>query len=156
MTQLSSTAIVEGITGSARSGRGLVKLLQNVVTYLLLSIAAFVSIFPFFWMVVGSTNTTRDIVTGKVSFGDSLFENIAKFFEQIDVPRVFFNSLVIATIGTVATLIVCSLAGYAFEIFRSRIRERIFATMLLMLSIPFAALMVPLFVMMARLGLINT
>ncbi|MBO6718098.1 MAG: carbohydrate ABC transporter permease [Rhizobiaceae bacterium] len=131
-------------------------LIQGAITYLLLSIAAFVSVFPFFWMVVGSTNTSREIVTGKVTFGDALQNNIGKFFDQIDVWRVFFNSLVIATLGTIATLIVCSLAGYAFEIFRSRIRERIFATLLLMLSIPFAALMVPLFVMTARFGMINT
>ena len=44
------------------------------------------------------------------------------------------------------TLAVSSLAGYGFEIFRSRVRERIFAFLLLLLSIPFAALMVPLFV----------
>lgn len=129
---------------------------QNLTTYLLLSIAAFISVFPFFWMIVGSTNTTADIVTGKATFGDALFNNIGKFFDQIDVVRVTFNSLLIAGIGTVATLLVASLAGYAFEIFRSRFRERIFAGLLLMLSIPFAALMVPLFVMMAHAGMINT
>lgn len=155
MTQVSSTAPLGASTSLGRR-RNVVKWLQLSAIYILLGIAAFVSIFPFFWMVVGATNTTRDIVTGKATFGTSLFENVAKFFEQIDVARVFFNSLLIATIGTVATLVVCSLAGYAFEIFRSRIRERIFAAMLLMLSIPFAALMVPLFVMMARMGLINT
>lgn len=133
-----------------------VRFAQNVITYLLLSIAAFISVFPFFWMIVGATNTTADIVTGKVSFGSQLFVNIGKFLDQIDVVRVTFNSLFIAVIGTFATLLVASLAGYAFEIFRNRFRERIFAGMLLMLSIPFAALMVPLFVMMARLGMINT
>ena len=155
MTQISSAATLGASTSLGRR-RNVVKWLQLSAIYVLLGIAAFVSIFPFFWMVVGATNTTRDIVTGKATFGTSLFENVAQFFEQIDVARVFFNSLLIATIGTVATLVVCSLAGYAFEIFRSRIRERIFAAMLLMLSIPFAALMVPLFVMMARMGLINT
>lgn len=132
------------------------RILGNLATYLLLSIAAFVSIFPFIWMVVGATNTTADIVTGKLTFGSVLFANVAKFFAQFDVPRVFFNSIFIAGAGTFATLLVASLAGYAFEIFRSRIRERIFGALLLMLSIPFAALMVPLFVMMARTGMINT
>jgi lactose/L-arabinose transport system permease protein len=107
-------------------------------------------------MIVGSTNNTAQIVTGKATFGDELLNNIGKFFDQIDVVRVTLNSLIIAGIGTFATLLVASLAGYAFEIFRSRFRERIFAGLLLMLSIPFAALMVPLFVMMARAGMINT
>lgn len=136
--------------------RNWLRLVQNTITYLLLSIAAFISIFPFFWMVTGATNASADIVTGKATFGNMLFQNIASFFDQIDVERVFFNSLLIAVLGTVATLLVTSLAGYAFEIFRSRFRERIFGGLLLMLSIPFAALMVPLFVMMARMGMINT
>ena len=66
------------------------------------------------------------------------------------MPRIFWNSAFIAVVGTVLTLVVSSLAGYGFEMFRSRFRERIFGFMLLMLSIPFAALMVPLFMMMSR------
>lgn len=156
MSSIATTMPAARGRSTMKRNRNWMGLIQGAITYLLLSIAAFVSVFPFFWMVVGSTNTSREIVTGKVTFGDALQNNIGKFFDQIDVWRVFFNSLVIATLGTIATLIVCSLAGYAFEIFRSRIRERIFATLLLMLSIPFAALMVPLFVMTARFGMINT
>lgn len=124
--------------------------------YVGLSIAAFISIFPFYWMVVGSTNTSPDIAHGKATLGTYLIENIIAFFNTVDVPRMFWNSIVISGVGTILTLIVSSLAGYGFEMFKSRFRERIFALMLLMLSIPFAALMVPLFVMMARAGQINT
>ncbi|MEX1181201.1 MAG: carbohydrate ABC transporter permease [Cucumibacter sp.] len=124
--------------------------------YLGLSIAAFVSIFPFYWMLVGSTNMSPDIAHGKVTPGGYLFENIATFFATVDVPRMFWNSAFIALVGVALTLIVSSLAGYGFEVFKSRFRDRIFGLMLLMLSIPFAALMVPLFIMMAGLGLINT
>ncbi len=131
-------------------------LARSGLVYLLLSIAAFVSIFPFFWMLVGTTNTSADIIRGKPDFGDALWTNVAAFFAQVDAPRIFFNSAFIAVVGTALTLVVSSLAGYAFEMFRSRVRERLFAFLLLMLSIPFAALMVPLFVMMARFGLINS
>ena len=68
----------------------------------------------------------------------------------------FWNSAFLALVGVALTLIVSSLAGYGFEIFKSRFRDRIFGFLLLMLSIPFAALMVPLFVMMSQLKLINT
>ena len=132
------------------------RLLRRGLLYLALSIAAFVSIFPFYWMVVGSTNPSPDIAHGKATFGAHLFENIAAFFATVDVPRMFWNSAFIAVVGTVLTLVVSSLAGYGFEVFKSRFRDRIFGFLLLMLSIPFAALMVPLFIMMSRLGLINT
>jgi lactose/L-arabinose transport system permease protein len=137
-------------------GANWAKHIRNAITYLLLSIAAFVSVFPFFWMIVGTTNTSAQILSGKASFGDQLARNVLTFFEQVDVVRMTFNSLFVALVGTVATLAVCSVAGYGFEVFRSKLRERIFGALLLMLSIPFAALMVPLFVMMARAGMINT
>ena len=126
------------------------------LTYAALGLAAFISVFPFYWMIVGSTNTSIEIINGKSSFGSALLDNIAKFLAQVDVVHVFLNTSKVAFFGTVFTLIISSLAGYGFEIFRSRLRERIFASLLLMLSVPFAALMIPLFVMMAKLGLINT
>lgn len=130
--------------------------LRSALVYGLLSLAAFISIFPFFWMLVGTTNTSADIIKGKVSVGGALLENLTNLFAQIDMLRVFWNSAFLAVVGTILTLAVSSLAGYAFEMFRSKARERLFSLLLLTLSIPFAAIMVPLFVMMAKLGLINT
>lgn len=118
-------------------------------------LAAFISVFPFYWMIVGATNTANDITGGKISFGSALFDNIAKFFELVDVPRIFFNSFFVAITGTVLTMIVASMAGYGFEMFRSRARDAIFSCLLLMLSVPFAAMMIPLFVMFSGAGLMN-
>ncbi len=131
-------------------------LTRRGLVYALLSVAAFVSVFPFYWMVVGATNKSADIVTGKASLGNSLLDNAATFFSTVDAPRIFWNSAFIAVLGTILTLAVSSLAGYGFEMFRSRFRERIFAFMLLLLSIPFAALMVPLFVLISAAHLSNT
>jgi lactose/L-arabinose transport system permease protein len=131
-------------------------LIGRALTYLALSLAAFVSIFPFFWMILGTTNTSADIIRGKTSPGGALVDNIIKFLNSFDIARVLFNSFLIAGLGTVLTLLVASLAGYGFEVFRSRFREKIFGGMLLMLSIPFAALMIPLFMMMASFKIINT
>jgi lactose/L-arabinose transport system permease protein len=128
----------------------------RALLYIALSIAAFISIFPFYWMLVGSTNTSPDIAHGKATPGGYLFQNIATFFATVDVPRMFWNSAFLALVGVALTLIVSSLAGYGFEMFKSRFRDRIFGLLLLMLSIPFAALMVPLFIMMSSLKLINT
>ncbi len=132
------------------------RILRRALLYIALSIAAFISIFPFYWMVVGSTNTSPDIAHGKATPGGYLIQNIIAFFTTVDVPRMFWNSAFLALVGVALTLIVSSLAGYGFEMFKSRFRDRIFGFLLLMLSIPFAALMVPLFIMMAGLKLINT
>ncbi|MFP5077846.1 carbohydrate ABC transporter permease [Rhizobium sp. YIM 134829] len=130
--------------------------LPRFLTYVALSVAAFLSIFPFIWMLISATNSSIDIIKGKVSFGGALSTNIANFFTQVDVPLVFWNSAKVAVLTTVLTIIVSSLAGYGFEMFRSKMRDRIYSLVLLTLMVPFAALMIPLFMMMGRAGLINT
>ncbi|CAN7199547.1 carbohydrate ABC transporter permease [Devosia sp. LjRoot3] len=131
-------------------------LLGRVATYTLLVIAAFVSVFPFLWMLIGATNYSADIIKGKVTPGTALLQNISVFFNSVDMPRILFNSFFIAGVGTALTLLISSLAGYGFEMFRSKFREKVFGGLLLMLSIPFAALMIPLFIMMANFKMINT
>lgn len=131
-------------------------LLRRGLVYVLLTIAAIVSVFPFLWMIVGATNTSAEIIRGKTWFGGALFDNASAFFTQVDAVRVFWNSGLIAVVATILTLAVSSLAGYGFEMFRSRIRESIFGLLLLLLSIPFAAMMVPLFVMFSQAKLVNT
>jgi lactose/L-arabinose transport system permease protein len=136
------------MTGFRLIGRG--------ALYIALSIAAFVSVFPFYWMVIGATNKTNLIIRGKTDIGDNLIANAQHFFALVDVPRVFLNSATISVAATVLTLAISSTAGYGFEIFRSPARERVFAFLLLLLSIPFAAIMVPLFVFISKIHLTNT
>lgn len=118
--------------------------------------AAFVSVFPFYWMVVGATNTANEITGGKASFGTALFENVGKFLAVPSIGRIFLNSAFVAIVGTVLTLAVTSLAGYGFEIFRSKTRDKMFGGLLLLLSVPFAAMIVPLFMMFSKAGLMNS
>ena len=132
------------------------KQFHRILIYTLLSIAAFVSVFPFLWLIVGATNISPDILSGKTTPGHALFDNMVKLTQQVDLIQLFYNSTKIAVISTILTLIVASLAGYGFEIFKSKFSERVFAALLAMLSVPFAALMIPLFVTMAQLHLINT
>jgi lactose/L-arabinose transport system permease protein len=102
-----------------------VRILRSALTYGFLSMMAFLSVFPFLWMAVGATNLTADIVKGKAGIGGALLANATTFFNQVDAPRVFWNSTKIAILSTIFTLTISSLAGYGFEMFRSRVRERI-------------------------------
>ena len=124
--------------------------------YLFLGVTAFLSIFPFIWMMISATNSSIQIIAGKVSFGDALATNVTNFFTLVDVPLVFWNSFKVAILATLLTIVVSSLGGYGFEMFKSKWRDRIYSLVLLTLMVPFAALMIPLFMMMARAGLINT
>ncbi|QRY66139.1 carbohydrate ABC transporter permease (plasmid) [Ensifer sp. PDNC004] len=135
---------------------GTTRIAGTIITYGFVGLMAFLSIFPFVWMLLGATNSSIDIIKGRMMPGSALATNIATFFTQVNAPLVFWNSAKIAILATVLTLAVSSLAGYGFEMFRSRHRDRIYSAMLITMMIPFAALMIPLFIMMGKAGLINT
>lgn len=119
--------------------------LKRFFIYLFLSVASFVSVFPFLWMVISSTNPSVDVTRGKMLPGTYLFQNIRKMLETADIVTALLNSAKIAIITTVLALLVSSMAGYGFEIYRSRARDKVFNLLLLSMMIPFAALMVPLY-----------
>ncbi|WP_409419961.1 carbohydrate ABC transporter permease [Pseudaeromonas sp. ZJS20] len=129
--------------------------LHQMAMYGFMVFSAILSLFPFAWMLISSTNTTADINQGKFTFGSALLENVAKLTQQVDLPVIFWNTAKIAIIATALTLLVASLAGYGFEVYRSRLRERVYQLLLLTMMIPFAALMIPLFTMMAKAGLLD-
>jgi len=123
--------------------------------YLFLIIVSIISVFPFFWMIVGMTNTSVDINRGKLTFGNALLENFRNLFQNYNMWQIILNSFKISFFVVLGALIVSSLAAYGFEFCPSKSRERFYAILLLTMMIPFAALMVPLFRMMSNLNLLD-
>lgn len=130
--------------------------ISTFFVYLFLSISAFLSIFPFYWMIVGSTNTSVDVIKGKLIFGTHLLENLNKLFKEYDLWRVLLNSIQVSVSVVIGSLIVASMAGYGFEIYKSKVRNKIYGIFIWTLMIPFAALMVPLFRLMNVFNLIDS
>ena len=117
-----------------------------VLKYLLLSIAAFVSIFPFFWMIISATNKSVDVTRGKLTFGTEFIANLTNLLSSdLGFIRSLGNSAVIAVITTTLALLISSIAGYGFEIFRTPARDKVFTVLLLSMMVPFSALMIPLY-----------
>lgn len=128
----------------------------NLIMYLFLVISAFISLFPFYWMLVSSTNTAVDINSGKFTFGLHLIENLTQLNERIDLVLILWNTSKIAVLSTIGTILISSIAGYGFEVYKSKYRDRVYRFLLLTMMIPFSALMIPLFTMMARFGWLDT
>ncbi|MDR1948867.1 MAG: carbohydrate ABC transporter permease [Spirochaetaceae bacterium] len=124
--------------------------------YVFLIIVCLFSIFPFYWMVSAATNSSVDIVKGKLFFGTYLIENIKTLISSVALGRVFWNSLRNALAGTAASLFICSMAGYGFQIYRDRNKDRVMSILLLSMMVPFATLMVPLFRMFSQAHLLDT
>ncbi|MFC7322533.1 carbohydrate ABC transporter permease [Halobacillus campisalis] len=118
---------------------------KRIATYTFLSAAAIVSIFPFLWMLVSMTNRSVDVTQGRLLPGTHLFENLRVLFESVNMVTALVNSTIIAVITTFFTLLIGSLAGYGFEIYRTPGKDRVFNLLLLSMMIPFAAIMIPLY-----------
>jgi lactose/L-arabinose transport system permease protein len=129
---------------------------SKILLYVFLIIVGFVSVFPFYWMVAGATNKSVEIVRGRMVPGLNLIENGKILLKTIPVLQGLFNSLWNAAIGTLGSLFICSMAGYGFQIYRSRIKDRVMSILLLSMMIPFAAVMVPLFRLISALKLLNS
>ncbi|OIJ22258.1 lactose ABC transporter permease [Anaerobacillus alkalidiazotrophicus] len=123
--------------------------LKRVFIYVFLTGAAIVSIFPFLWMIVSATNRSVDVTKGRLLPGTHLFENFQNLIETVNLVPSLINSAKISISTTVLSLLIASLAGYGFEIYRSKAKDVVFNILLLSMMIPFAALMVPLFRMFA-------
>jgi lactose/L-arabinose transport system permease protein len=117
---------------------------------------AVVSVFPFFWMVVGMTLNPNDVIRGLVIPGGELGANWAKASANYNLPVFFRNSLLIALSTVLFGVIVNALAAFGFEKYRSGSRDRVFSILLLTLIIPQIALVIPTFKLLAFFNLLDS
>ncbi len=126
-----------------------------IPSYIFLIIISFISVFPFYWMISAATNRTLDVARGKLTFGNYAVENFNKLVSQTPLWKALGNSFYYAALQTILVLFICSLAGYGFELYHDKWKDRLFAVLLLAMMIPQVATMIPLFKMMSSWGLLN-
>ena len=124
--------------------------------YLFLIVMSIGSIYPFVWMVFSATNVSTDVLAGKLWFGNNFLQNYQNLVNDTNLWQAFGNSLKIAVLTTLLALLICSAAGYGFEIYHDKLKDKVMSIILLSMMVPFAALMVPLFRMFSGMGLSNT
>lgn len=124
--------------------------------YLILSIASILSVFPLYYMFCASTNRSIDVIAGKLIPGTYLVENFKALIAQQNLRLALWNSFRNATILTILCLLVCSIAGYGFEIYHDKGKDILMSILLLAMMLPFVAIMIPLFKMFTSWKLVNT
>ena len=127
-----------------------------IPTYIFLGIVSFISVFPLYWMISAATNTSTDVSRGRLLPGTHFMENFKNLMSQQPLWRALGNSFLYAILTTVLCLLVCSIAGYGFEIYHDKWKDRLFSILLLAMMLPFVAIMIPLFKMFSSWKLVNT
>ena len=130
----------------------------GTIVWALLIIGALISLLPMLWMVSASFMATGEANTYPPHFlpQHATTEHYGTLFTRLDLGRNFLNSAIIAAIVTGVSLFVNSMAGYAFAKLRFKGRERIFRVLTAALVVPIQVVMLPVFLLMKELGLVNT
>ncbi|MET9118517.1 carbohydrate ABC transporter permease [Streptomyces longwoodensis] len=124
------------------------------LTYVLLVVMAVLSLFPLYWtMVAASTDNTRVSQTPPPFLpGPNLFSNLARAWDEAAMGKAMVNSLVVAGVIALSTVLFATLAGFAFAKLRFTGRNALLTLVIGTMLVPPQLGVVPLFMMMADLG----
>jgi multiple sugar transport system permease protein len=130
----------------------------SIVLYILLFLGLLALVGPFIWMVLGSFKPQAEFLRTTPTFlpENPTLGNYDRLLDRLDFARYFFNSAVIATAVTLGNLTFTPMLGYALAKIRFRGKGILLLLVMATLMVPAAALLIPLFVLMSTLGLVNT
>jgi multiple sugar transport system permease protein len=132
--------------------------LGKTITYALLIALAITMVLPFLWMLSASLKLDKDVFRFPIQWipTDPRWSNYVKIWTQIPFLTFFANTTKLTTIITLLQLFTSSFAGYAFAKLQFKGRDVIFLAYIASIAIPWQSYMVPQFIMMRRLDLVDT
>jgi multiple sugar transport system permease protein len=134
------------------------RLVRRGLLYAALSLGAFLMVVPFLWMVSTSFKTLDQVFAFPPQWipNPFVFENYVRAMTISPFHLYFLNTAYIAVLVTLGQLITCSLAGYTFARLRFPGRDAIFLTYIATMMIPGMVTIIPVFVIMKTLDLVDT
>jgi multiple sugar transport system permease protein len=134
------------------------RLVPAIVLHLVLVALAAATLLPLAWMVSASLMPAGEAsaVPPRLLPSAVTFAHYRALFARLDLARHVANSAFIATVVTASALVLNSMAGYAFAKFRFAGRDGLFRVLLAALVIPAQVGMLPLFLLLRGLGLVDT
>lgn len=129
---------------------------RKILAYIFLTVVAFLSVFPLYWMFAAATNKSIDVSRGRLLPGLELINNFKNLTSSYNLGLAMLNSIKYSLVLTFISLFICSLAGYGFEIYHDKAKDRLMNIVLLSMMVPFVAIMVPLYQIFSKMGILNS
>lgn len=128
---------------------------STVILFLIALGVAFIMIIPFIWMVSASFKLKSEIFSVPIRWIPEVFhmDNYQSIMNEIPFPRYFFNTAKITIIITLAQVVTCSMAAYAFSKLHFPGRDGLFLAYLGTMMVPWHAIMIPQFIVIQKLRL---
>lgn len=130
----------------------------NLVALLLLSLISVIWLYPFLWVLMAAFKTQRDMFTAGAQLWPEtwVFDNFARAWTKARFGDYFFNTMVYSVAATVIELVKASMCGYVLARYRFPGRDLLYKLIVATLFIPIASVIIPQFVLIKELGLLNT
>lgn len=130
------------------------KSFESALHLLMLLVITALFVYPFWWMLVNSLNTAAQVFGKPTLLPVSWrWRNYVEIFQVQPFARHFFNSVLVAVVGTVGNILISALSGYGFARLRFPGRNVLFILILTALMMPIEVIIVPLFFQMLQWGL---
>ena len=131
---------------------------ELISLYAFLAVCLVSTLLPFIWMFSTSFKGAAEIFTKSPVFipGSPTLQNYRELFSRLDFLTHFFNSVIVALGLTLLSLLVNALAAFAFAKLNFAGREKIFSLLLLTMMVPGQVTMMPVFIILKSLGLLNS
>jgi ABC-type glycerol-3-phosphate transport system permease component len=141
-------------------GKGMKKRVfaDQTARHFVLILVSLIFVMPFLWMFLSSFKPALEIIKIPPTFFPEKFtlNNYKTIFERLHFWRYFLNSIVVSLAVTIVAMFTSSLAGFVFTKFDFPGRELIFIIFLAGLMIPFAVIVLPMYLFVSKIGLQNT
>jgi len=131
---------------------------RKIVVVLLLVVIGFVVAFPFIWMILSSFKQSHEFYVQRPKLFPEVFhlDNYRRLFKQWDFGRYYFNSIFITVVQVIMNAIIVLTAGYGFAKYKFKGQNVLFMIVLATTMIPWVATIIPLYIYMGKLGLIDS
>lgn len=134
------------------------RFLVYLISIVMLFLGAVIMLVPFIWMLTTSFKSTSDVFAFPPTlFGKSfVWQNYLSVFDHINFWGMLRNTVIVTVAVVGGQLLTSTMAGFAFTYLNFRGRDMIFKVYLFTIMLPFHVMLIPTFVLMQKLKMLNT
>jgi len=133
------------------------KKLKNPLIYSVLILFSLVNVYPIAWMVINSFKSQKEFSLDPFFLPDTWrWENYVEAWQTAQLGTYFFNSIFVSVTSVIITVLFGALASYFISRFEFKMSKFVYVLFIFGMIIPIHATLVPMFILMQRLGLLNT
>jgi alpha-1,4-digalacturonate transport system permease protein len=131
---------------------------SSILRTVLLTVISLIIVAPVVWFALASFKDLTELGARPPHILPKVwaFSNYTQAFEMYNYMRYFTNSVIVTTVATLLTLLINSMAAYAFAKYNFRGRDGFFVLTLAMIMIPLQVILIPIYLVVSSLGMVNT